>query len=75
MSIWEQFVSIHAVTSGEFDEVPVTKIKDAQAAVLTKLWSEDKEAMRKLNKGDKPDNDQLKAIEEITQKVAKGFED
>ena len=35
MSVWEQFVSIHAVTSGAFDDVPVAKIKEAQAALLT----------------------------------------
>ena len=34
MSVWEQFASIHAVTSGMFDEVPVSKIKDAQSALL-----------------------------------------
>ena len=38
MSVWEQFVSIHAVTGGMFDEVPVSKIKDAQSALLTHLW-------------------------------------
>jgi F-type H+-transporting ATPase subunit alpha len=27
MSVWEQFVSIHAVTSGAFDEVPTTQTK------------------------------------------------
>ena len=54
MSVWEQYVSIYAVTNGAFDEVPVAKIKDAQSAALTKLWSEHKDAMRELNKGDKP---------------------
>jgi len=34
MSVWEQFVSIHAVTGGMFDDVPVSKIKDAQSALL-----------------------------------------
>ena len=74
MSIWEQYVSIYAVTSGAFDEVPVEKIKDAQAASLTRLWKDHKDAMRELNKGDKPTDEHLKVIDEVTKKVAKGFE-
>ena len=73
MSIWEQFVSIHAVTSGAFDDVPVENIKDAQAAVLTRLWKDHKDAMRELNKGDKPTDVHLKTIDDVTKKVAKGF--
>ena len=73
MSIWEQFVSIHAVTSGAFDDVPVENIKDAQAAVLTRLWKDHKDAMRELNKGDKPTDVHLKTIDDVTKRVAKGF--
>ena len=73
MSVWEQFVSIHAVTSGAFDNVPVAKIKEAQAALLTQLWKNSKDAMRELNKGAKPTDEQLKVIDEATQVAAKGF--
>ena len=73
MSVWEQFVSIHAVTSGAFDNVPVAKIKEAQAALLTQLWKNNKDAMRELNKGAKPTDEQLKVIDEATQMAAKGF--
>ena len=75
MSVWEQFVSIHAVTSGAFDDVPVAKIKEAQAALLTQLWKNNKDAMRELNKGDKPTDEQLQVIDEATQVAAKGFEE
>ena len=75
MSVWEQFVSIHAVTGGMFDEVPVSKIKDAQSALLTYLWKNSKDAMRELNKGDKPSDEQLKLIDEATKEIAKGFEE
>ena len=75
MSVWEQFVSIHAVTSGTFDDVPVSKIKDAQSALLTYLWKNSKDAMRELNKGDKPSDEQLKLIDEATKEIAKGFEE
>ena len=73
MSVWEQFVSIHAVTSGAFDNVPVAKIKEAQAALLTHLWKNAKDAMRELNKGAKPTDKQLHVIDEATQTAAKGF--
>ena len=75
MSVWEQFVSIHAVTGGMFDEVPVSKIKDAQSVLLTYLWKNSKDAMRELNKGDKPSDEQLKLIDEATKEIAKGFEE
>ena len=75
MSVWEQFVSIHAVTSGAFDDVPVAKIKEAQAGLLTQLWKNNKDAMRELNKGAKPTDEQLQVIDEATQVAAKGFEE
>ena len=75
MSVWEQFVSIHAVTSGAFDSVPVAKIKEAQAGLLTQLWKNNKDAMRELNKGAKPTDEQLQVIDEATQTAAKGFEE
>lgn len=74
MSVWEQYVSIYAVTSGAFDEVPVVSIKEAQAALLARLWKDYKDDMRQLNKGDKPSDDVLKTITDVTKKVAKGFE-
>ncbi len=74
MGIWEQYVSIHAVTSGAFDNVSVESIKEAQSSLLTRLWKDHKDAMRQLNKGDKPTDEQTKVINEVTKKVAKGFE-
>ncbi len=75
MSVWEQYVSIVAVTSGAFDDVAVTKIKDAQSSLLTALWTDHKDAMRELNKGDKPSDETAKLIDKVAKKTAKGFED
>lgn len=72
--VWEQVVSIYAVTNGLFDNVTVAKIKDAQAAMLTRLWTDHKEDMRTLNKGDKPDEKLLKLITKVATAAAKGFE-
>lgn len=73
MSVWEQVASLVAADNGYFDTVPVAKIKDVQAALLTELWSEHKEAMRTLNKGDKPSDETVKTIEKVAAAVAKGF--
>lgn len=73
-SVWEQVASIFAVTNGLFDKVSVAKVKDAQAALLTRLWTDHKEDMRVLNKGDKPTEDVIKAITKAAKTAAKGFE-
>ncbi len=77
MSIWEQCASIYAVDANCFDKVPVAKIKDAQAALLTKLWTDHKADMRELNKGSEKveaDSKVAKLIEKVAKSVAKGFE-
>jgi len=74
-SIWEQVASIYAVTNDLFDNILPTRIKDAQTALLTKLWAEYKDEMRELGKGDKPTDAQTKAIEKVAKAVAKGFEE
>jgi F-type H+-transporting ATPase subunit alpha len=77
MSIWEQVASIYAVSEGLFDRVPAAKIKDAQAALLTKLWTDHKAEMRELNKGvEKVEKDSpaAKLIDKAAKSAAKGFE-
>lgn len=74
MSVWEQVASMYAVSNGLFDKVSVAKIKDAQTALLTRLWTEHKDDMRTLNKGDKPSDAVLKLIHKTAASSAKGFE-
>lgn len=74
-SVWQQVASIYALTSGSFDKVPVLKIKDAQGALLTKLWTDAKKDMQELEKGDKPSDRILSAIEKAARGAAKGFEE
>ena len=73
-SIWEQVASIFAVTNGLFDSVAPSKIKDAQTALLTRLWKDHKSAMQELEKGDKPTEATIKIMSEVAQAAAKGFE-
>lgn len=78
MGVWEQVVSIYAVSEGLFDDVLTAKIKDAQADLLTRLWTKHKEAMRELNKGEKKFTDYeetVKIVRETAESVAKGFEE
>lgn len=76
--VWEQVASIYAVSEGAFDKVPVAKIKDAQEALLTRLWTDHKKDMQELTKGDEKitgDNKYAKLILKTAQTVAKGFEE
>jgi F-type H+-transporting ATPase subunit alpha len=74
MGVWEQVASIYAVTNGLFDTVTIAKIKDAQTALLTRLWTDHKVEMRTLNEGDKPTDATIKLIEKTAKTVVKGFE-
>lgn len=74
LSVWEQVASIMSVTNGYFDAVPANKIKDAQAATLTRLWADHKKDMQELDKGAKPSEEIQKVIEKVAKSAAKGFE-
>lgn len=74
MSIWQQVVSIACVTAGAFDKVPVAKIKEAQSAVLTRIWADHKKDMEVVESGAKPTAEILETIETVAATVAKGFE-
>ncbi len=77
MSVWEQAASIFAVSEGLFDEIPASRIKDAQRALLTRLWTDHKKDMQELAKGTEKlesSSDAGKLIEKVAKSVAKGFE-
>lgn len=73
LSVWQQTAVLYSAESGLFDEVPVEKVNEAKAALLTKLGTDEKKAMDELNKGEKPDDKTLKLIEATAKKVMKGF--
>lgn len=78
MSVWQQVVSVYAVNEGLFDNVITSKIKDAQADLLTRLWSVSQKEMEELNKGEKKFSEYEKTeriIRETAEKVVKGFKD
>jgi len=75
LSVWAQVVSIMSVTNGYFDSVDAPNIKDAQSALISKLWSTRKAEMTELDKGAKPTPETIQLIETVARTVAKGFED
>lgn len=75
LSVWEQTSSLVAATNGAFDEVPVEKIKKAQLALMTQLWSDKRKDMQTLEKGDKVDDKMKKTILDQAQKVAKEYKE
>lgn len=74
MSIWQQVVSILCVTSGYFDKVSVAKIKEAQSAILSRIWADHKKEMEALETGAKPTDEILSVIQKVATTVVKGFE-
>jgi F-type H+-transporting ATPase subunit alpha len=74
LSVWQQTVSVLAVDKGYFDEVPASKIKDAQAALLAKLTADHNKEMKELDKGAKPTEELTKLVEKVATATAKGFE-
>ncbi len=75
MGIWEQVASVVAASSGAFDNVDVKQIRAVQESLIAKLWSEQKDAMKTLNKGaEKVEDDVEKLIVDVAKRVAKGFE-
>ena len=73
LSIWEQTISVVALTSGAFDEVPVPKIHAAIDNVLARAKADEK-LIEKLKLGeDKVEGDILKTIQDLAEKTAKEF--
>jgi F-type H+-transporting ATPase subunit alpha len=73
-SIWEMYCSLLAVTNGCFDNVPLEKIKPAEAALLSELKSKHAKLIEAINKGDKPTDDQNNQVLKVAKSVAKSYE-
>ncbi|HSH18046.1 MAG TPA: F0F1 ATP synthase subunit alpha [Candidatus Saccharimonadales bacterium] len=73
LSIAEQAVSVMAATEGAFDKVPVAKIKDAQAELISAVDRDHQKLVDALNTGDKPTDDTKSEILKTAKRVADGF--
>lgn len=72
LSVWEQTASLMAATNGAFDDVPVAKIKSAQASLLQELKSQHKKLVEELDKGDKPSDETRETILKVARAIAEG---
>ncbi len=73
LSIAEQVISLTAATKGAFDNVPVAKIKDAQAELLSTAETDHKKLIEELNTGNKPTDEMIDHIVKLAQKIAHGY--
>ncbi len=73
LSIAEQVISLTAATRGAFDNVPVAKIKDAQAELLSAAEQDHKKLVDELNTGNKPTDEMIDHIVKLAEKVAHSY--
>ncbi len=73
LGVWQQVASIIAATEGAFDGLDVINIKPAQSALLTELEQKQKTIIERLNKGDKPSDDDKKVITDTAAHIAKQY--
>lgn len=72
MGIWEQAVSVIALTEGCFDDIPVNKVNDAKSSLLAELRN--RAEIRALNVNLTPSEGLMKLVKETATKIAKGYE-
>jgi F-type H+-transporting ATPase subunit alpha len=69
-AIWEMYSSLYVAGEGAFDNVPVEKIKAAEAALHRELKSKHAKLTEELNTGDKPTDAQNETILKVAKSVA-----
>ncbi len=74
-SIWEQTSMLMAATEGEFDKVPVGKIRLATQSLLNELRRKHSKDMDKLDEGGKPDEKMRNDILKVAKTVANQYEE
>lgn len=74
MSAAEQVITLLAANKGAFDNVPVEKMKDAQAELLTAAEKDLKDVIKSLDEGTKPDDKLIEKVVKLAEKVAHSYE-
>jgi len=73
LSISDQFVTLLAATRGAFDSVPIAKVKEAQAQLISDIDTNHKDVVKALNTGDKPTEAIEKTVLTEAKKIAHSF--
>lgn len=72
-SVWEMYSTLLAATEGCFDEVPLEKIKPAEAALHRELKTKHAKLTEALNSGDKPTDTQNAEVLKIAKTIAGSY--
>ncbi|MFO0920491.1 MAG: F0F1 ATP synthase subunit alpha [Candidatus Saccharimonadales bacterium] len=72
-AVWQMYVMLLAATEGCFDEVPVEKVKTAEANLLREMKHDQPKIVEKINTGDEPDDKTKKLIIDLATKIAKSY--
>jgi F-type H+-transporting ATPase subunit alpha len=73
LSVAEQTLTLMAANAGAFDAVPVEQVKAMQAELLSITAREHKKIVDTLNKGDKPTDEILAAIDKLSNHLSKSY--
>jgi F-type H+-transporting ATPase subunit alpha len=69
-SVWQMYATLLAASSGCFDQVPLEKVKTAEANLLRELKHDHAKDMEKINAGAEGDEKVQKKIIDIANKIA-----
>lgn len=72
-SVWEMYVMLLAATEGAFDQVEVSKIKNAEGALLRELKSKHAKLIEIIDAGNEPDEKDRETIVKLAQQVAESY--
>ena len=73
LGVWQQVVIVMAATEGALDGVDPDSISLVKDALLAAIEKKAKKVIDKLDKGDKPDDNDKKAIVDIAAQIAKEY--
>ena len=72
-AIWEMYSSLYAANNGCFDEIPLEKVKTAEAALHRELKSKHAKLIEELNTGDKPTEAQNATVLKVAKTVTGSY--
>lgn len=72
-AIWEMYAALLAATKGEFDKVPLDKVKVAEEALFRELKSKHAKLTDAVNTGDKVSDEHNDTILKVAKAIAKSY--
>jgi F-type H+-transporting ATPase subunit alpha len=74
LAIWEMYSVLVSATNGAFDNVPIDKLKIAEANLLRDLKNKHAKLIEQINTGDEPDEKDQQKIIDLAAQIAKAYE-